>query len=435
MYIAIAILAFGVIIAIHELGHYLSAKALNVKVVEFAIGMGPKLLRKQGKETLYTLRALPFGGFCNMEDEYDENEEASPRSFLQQKRWKRFVILAAGSFANFIAAFIIIFIITTGADGFTGTTITNVVDNFPDESPNELGMLMPGDRIVAVNGERLFYNEDFNLFMRISGDRPITITIDRNGERIDLLTNSESFVSTTLSRVFDGLPDEGPSELVAGDRIVAVNGEFFYTYAEYLSLMAANVDNPITLTLDRNGELIEYERRTYIVDGVEQFRYGISFTPRVSIAFNEIQPTVSEITKYSFYQTYSFMRMIRVSIAMMISGAASIQDVAGPVGIVSVMGTIGQQAAAEHGVLEAVRTIVFFTAFIGVNVAVVNLLPIPAMDGGRILFIFITFIIEKITRKSLDPKYESYINTGAFILLIGLMVLILYNDVMRIVAS
>jgi len=349
MYIVLAILAFGIIIAIHEFGHYISAKSLNVKVIEFAIGMGPKLLYKQGKETLYSLRALPFGGFCTMEGQDELEEDPDPRSFLAQKRWRRIVILAAGSVANFIAAFIIIFILTAGAEGFVGTTVNEVVDHLPNEGPSEL---MPGDRIIRLNGERLFYYDDFNLFMRL------------------------------------------------------------------------NADKPITFTINRNGQIVEYERRSYVVDGVEQFRYAISF--------NAIEGTLLEKIKYSGYQTYSFMRMIRLSIAMMVSGAASMQDISGPVGIVSAMNTIGQQSPTT---IDAVGNIAFFTAFIGVNVAIINLLPIPAMDGGRILFIFVTWAIEKITRRRLDPKYEGYINTGAFVLLIALMVLILYNDVMRIVGG
>jgi len=347
MYIVLAILAFGIIIAFHEVGHYLSAKALGVKVNEFAIGMGPKLLSKQGKETLYSLRVLPFGGFCAMEGEHEEGEIPDPRSFLSQKRWRRIIILAAGSVANLITAFIIIFILTAGAEGFVGTTIFEVDDRMPNEGPSEL---IAGDRIVSINGERLFYYDDFSLFMRL------------------------------------------------------------------------NADSPIVFTLDRNGESVEYVRRAYLIDGEEQFRY--------SITFNAIENTLPEKIKFSVYQTYNFVRMIRVSIAMMISGAASVQDVTGPVGIVSTMNTIGQEAPTKTA---ALGSITFFTAFIGVNVAVINLMPIPAMDGGRILFIFITWIIEKITRRRLDPKYEGYINTGAFVLLIGLMVIIFYNDVMRLI--
>jgi len=348
MYIALAILAFSIIIAIHELGHFFSAKALNVKVNEFAIGMGPKLLSKQGKETLYSLRILPFGGFCSMEGEHEDSEEGDPRAFLVQKRWRRIIILVSGSFANIIAAFIMVLILTIGVSSFQGTTISNVVDHLPSEGASQL---MPGDKLIAINGERLYYYEDFSLFMSI------------------------------------------------------------------------NASKPITFTIDRGGEIIEYQRRTYNVDGENVYRY--------SIYFNTIENSFVETIKYSFYQMYSFMRMIRISIAMLVSGAASFsEDIAGPVGIIGAMNTVGQQSPT---IGAALSNIAFFTAFIGVNVALINLMPIPAMDGGRILFIFITFIIEKITRKQLNPKYENYINTGAFFLLIGLMVVILYNDVVKLI--
>jgi len=350
LFIVLAILAFGVIIAIHELGHYLSARALNVKVNEFAIGMGPKLLKYQGKETLYSLRAIPFGGFCSMEGEHEEGEEPDPRSFLSQKPWRRIIILVSGSFANFIAAFIIVLILTAGADSFGGTTITNVVDRFPEQGPSEI---MAGDRFVAMNGERLFYHDDFVMFSQLNAGKPLVVTIERN------------------------------------------------------------------------GELIEYQRRTYLIDGAPEFRYIPTF--------NRIDANFWETIKYSGYQTYSFIRMIRLSIAMMVSGAIGIGDFAGPVGIIDTMNTIGHQVQANESTSAAIGSIVFFTAFIGVNVAVINLLPIPAMDGGRIFFTVLTWIIEKISKKRLDPKYEGYINTGAFVLLIGLMIFILYNDIARIV--
>jgi regulator of sigma E protease len=269
---------------------------------------------------------------------------------LSQKRWKRIIILASGSFANLIAAFIIVLIITAGADSFGGTTITNVVDRFPEQGPSEI---MVGDRFVAMNGERLFYYDDFAMFSQLNAGKPLTVTIERN------------------------------------------------------------------------GELIEYVRRTYLIDGVEEFRYSLSF--------DRINANFWEIIKYSGYQTYSFVRMIRLSIAMMVSGAIGIGDFAGPVGIIDTMNTIGHQVQENESTFAAISSIVFFTAFIGVNVAVINLLPIPAMDGGRIFFTVLTWIIEKITRKRLDPKYEGYINTTVFVLLIGFMIFILYNDVARII--
>jgi len=371
MFIVLAILAFGFIIAIHELGHYISARLLNVKVNEFAIGMGPKLLKWQGKETLYTLRAIPFGGFCSMEGEHEEDEDPDPRSFLSQKRWRRIVILASGSIANFVAALIIILVLTAGAQGFRGTTVTHI-DGFPTEGTYGL---MEGDTIYSINGERTYYANDFFLFMQLSTLNRNYITEIRDGEEVRI--------------------------------------------------------NHIDFVIERNGERITMknfpmELREVDVNGETVLRYGIT------VRFDVIEATIAEKLKVSFYQVFNYMRMIRLSLAMMFSGAASLRDVSGPVGIVSAMNTVGQQAPT---IGAAILDIISFAAFIGVNVAVINLLPIPAMDGGRILFIFITWAIEKITRKHLDPKYEGYINTGAFVLLIGLMVVILYNDVMRIIGN
>lgn len=374
MFIVLAIIAFGFIIAVHELGHYIAAKALGVKVNEFAVGMGPKIFSWQGKETLYSIRLLPFGGFCAMEDDEvavgeggsnrktTEDSETirtadtsaaateatpNPRAFSTQSGFRRVIILTAGSFANFVIAFIIVMLLTIGLTSFTSTTISEVRDNFPELGPTEL---MPGDRLLTVNGERLFYRDDFVMFMSL------------------------------------------------------------------------NAGNQIVIDFERNGERMTYFRRTHIVDGVEQSRYAI--------VFEEIEANAWERLKYSLYRTYNFVRMIRVSLTMMFTGEASMQDVVGPVGIVDAMNAIGRDSPT---IGAGIGNIVFFTAFIGVNVAVVNMLPIPAMDGGRIFFIFLTWIIEKITKKKLNPKYEGYVNTAAFFLLIGLMVLILYNDVTRII--
>ena len=361
MFIVLGILAFGIVIAVHELGHYISAKALNVKVNEFAIGMGPKLLSKQGKETLYSLRILPFGGFCSMEGEHEEaDEDPDPRSFLSQRRWKRIVILASGSIANIVIAFIVILLLTAGQNGFVGTTITGLHPDFPNKGSNGL---MVGDRLTSINGERLFYIDDFSLLMQINTGETIDLTLDRNGQRI-VLNNF-----------------------------------------------------PLAPRMYRTESAEERE-----VFGEERLRYGLTF--------NSVENSFTETFKFSGYQTYSFIRMIRLSIALMISGVVGVADMAGPVGIVGFMHTIGQEAPSTF---IAILSIIRFAAFIGVNVAVINLLPIPAMDGGRILFTILSWIIEKIIRKPLDPKYEAYINTGAFVLLICFMVFILYNDVARLI--
>ena len=351
MYIIVAIIAFGLLIAVHELGHFTAAKLLGVRVNEFAIGMGPKLLKKQGKETLYSLRALPFGGFCAMDEDTASDD---PRAFTAQKRWRRVVILAAGGIANLLAAVIIIGILVAGMNSFAGTTIREFSEGFPGEG--EQG-LMVGDTIMSINGERLYYLDDFPFLMQLAASSQVDLVVRRDGEMVSL--------------------------------------------------------NRYTL-----------ERREYMTDGEVQFRYGITF--------NRIEANFLETLKYTGYMTINYVRLIRLSIAQLISGAAGVKDLAGPVAIVDAMNDLGQSSPT---IGMALANIANFTAFIGVNIALVNLLPISAMDGGRILFVFITWVIEKILRRRLDPKYEGYIHTTALVLLMGFMVFILVNDVLRIISG
>jgi len=349
MYIIIAIIAFGLLIAVHELGHFTAAKLLGVRVNEFAIGMGPKILKKQGKETLYSLRVFPFGGFCAMDE---DNEAVDSRSFTAQKRWRRVVILAAGGFANILAAFIIVIIIVSGMKSFGGTTLAAIVDGFPDDGANGLQV---GDTILSINGERIYYTDDFLFMMDFFGKSHVDVVIRRDGEKITL----------------------------------------------------------------NNYNLV---RRDFIINGESVHRFGLTF--------NILEANLKEGFKHSCYMTYNFVRLIRLSIAQLISGAAGVKDLAGPVAIVDAMNNMGQ-AAPTVGV--ALLNIAQFTAFIGVNIALVNFLPIPAMDGGRILFTFVNWVIEKITRRKLNAKYEGYIHMTMMVLLMGLMVFILINDVLRII--
>ena len=351
MYIVIAIIAFGLLIAVHEVGHFTAAKLLGVRVNEFAIGMGPKIIKKQGKETLYSLRALPFGGFCSMDEDVASDD---PRAFTAQKRWRRVVILAAGGIANIIAAYIIVVILVAGMSGFAGTTIVELADGFPNDGENRL---MAGDKIVSINGERLYYIDDFPFMMQLAKSNNVDLVVRRGGDTI--------------------------------------------TLNKYL-----------------------LEQREYMTDGEMRLRYGITF--------NRIEPGLIEGFKYSCYMTINYVRLIRLSLAQLISGAAGVKDLTGPVGIVNAINDIGRSSPS---VGAAFANIANFTAFIAVNIALVNFFPIPAMDGGRILFVVLSWVIEKITRRKLDQKYEGYIHMATLVLLMGLMVFILVNDVLRIISN
>lgn len=349
MYIIIAIIIFGLLIVTHELGHFLAAKAFNVRVVEFSVGLGPQLLKKRGKETLYSLRALPIGGSCLMEGEDEDSPD--PRAFTAAGPIKRLIILLAGPFMNFVAGALIVFIIFSQASGFAGTTITALSDGFPLSGRDGL---MVGDRIVSINGERLYYIDDFATFMELAGGRPVDLTVERGGEIITL------------------------------------------------------TDLPL-------------QKREYTENGVKRYKYGITF--------NTIDATAGEKIRYSAYTTLNFVRLVRVSLTGLITGNVGLNQVAGPVGIVDAM----NQVSAGRPVGTALQNIAYISALVAVNLAVMNLLPIPALDGGRIFFLIVTLFVEKISRRRIDPKYEGYVHTAGFFLLVGLMCVILINDVVKLV--
>lgn len=349
MYIIIAILAFGILIAVHELGHFIAAKLCGVKVNEFAIGMGPALLKKQGRETLYALRLLPIGGYCAMEGEDDSSDE--PRAFSNQSRIKKFIILFAGAFMNFLLGFIIILIIYSNAQAFGSNTIDALADGFPDNG--EEGLL-PGDEIYSINGMRIYYSSDFTVAMARFGDR-VSLTVVRGGEK------------TTLSQY-------------------------------------------------------ELAPREYTEDGETVLRYGINF--------KVIKANPWERFKFSTYTAYNFVRQIWYSLSDLVTGAVGLKDLSGPVGIVSTMNQVGSSAET---VKLGIANVVYLCAFIAINLAVMNLLPIPALDGGRIFFLLINWVIEKIIKRSPNPKYEGYIHTAGLVLLLGLMAVVMISDVVKLI--
>jgi len=352
MYIVIAIIIFGILIAVHELGHFTAAKLSKVRVDEFAIGMGPKLLKKQGKETLYTLRALPIGGFCSMGEDAASEE---PRAFTNQRAWKRTVILAAGSAMNFLLGFLIILLIAPAMNpgGYQTAQITGFMDGCPYQGAQALQM---GDVFYKIDGERIYNRQDLNLFLSRNTSGVFDLVLLRDGKQVTL-------------------------------------NDFSMT--------------PHSLT-DNEGNTGQY--------------YGFYFTGFDSGFFAAI--------RFSWYQAIDYVRQVRLGLVDLFTGAVGINGMAGMVGMVDFMNQVGEQSPT---VGIAMLNILSFGALIAINLAVMNLLPIPALDGGRILFLWITWVIERITKRKLDPKYEGYIHFAVLVLLLGFIAFVTFNDIMRII--
>ena len=351
MYIIIAIIIFGILIAIHEFGHFTAAKLCGVKVEEFAIGMGPALFKKQKGETVYALRILPIGGFCAMAGEDEESDD--PRAFTNQGFWKKFVILCAGSFMNLVLGIVLILIMYAGAQAFVTPTIDHFMDGCPYEGAEAM---QPGDTFYSIDGQRIYLVSDVSSFL-IRGDGVYDIVMRRDGEKVEL----KDLALTTK------------------------------TYAEYAD------------------------------EG-----------PKYGFVFGYTEATFGAKLEYTWDTTLEFSRLVWLGLGDLINGRVGLKDMSGPVGIVDMMNEVGQQAESAKA---AADNLLYISAFIAINLAIMNMLPIPALDGGRVFLMIVTVIIEAVSRKKLDPKYEGYIHLGGMVLLLGLMALVMYNDIAKLITG
>lgn len=349
MYILIAIIMFGILIAIHEFGHFIAAKSCGVKVNEFAIGMGPAVFKKQKGETLYSLRILPIGGFCAMEAEDEESDD--PRAFTNQKPLKKLIILAAGSFMNFLLGLILIVLMYSGAEAFISPTIDSFMEGCPYESDDAL---QKGDTFYSIDGHRIYLVNDVATFLA-EGSGTHDLVMLRNGEKVNI--NGIELVP----RIYEDYADEGP-------------------------------------------------------------KYGF--------LFGYVEADFAAKLEYSWNTAMEFSRWVWLGLRELVSGAVGIDQMSGPVGIVDMMNDVGQQSET---VRDAVNNMLYFSAFIAVNLALMNMLPIPALDGGRVFLLLVTVVIEKVTRRRLDPKYEGYIHTAGMVLLLLLMAFVMYNDIAKLI--
>lgn len=338
MYIILAILLFGLLIFIHELGHYITARIFNVAITEFSIGMGPKLISRTSKKTgiAYSIRLLPIGGFVSMvgEDEESDNENA----FHKKPIWQRMIVCAAGSVSNVLLGFIVMFILVAA----TPQLGTLQVASFPEGATSNANIEV-GDIIREVDGRNIHILGELNYFINRYGDEPICVTVERGGSEIVL--EDVVFPTTVQSGHVFGLRD-------------------FYVHVA-----------------DKN---------------------------------------IGTVIKNGFYQALLTIRSVFDSILDLITGTYGVEDLSGPVGVVNVIST-----SAKNDSYQLWNIFVL----LAMNLGIMNLLPIPALDGGRMLIL----LIEAISKRPVNKNLEGYINLVGIILLFGLMIFITVKDIFQLI--
>lgn len=424
--ILVAIIIFSVIVVFHELGHFLLAKKNGIEVTEFSLGMGPRLLSTVKGNTRYSLKLFPIGGSCMMVGE--DGEEDGPGSFGHASVWGRISVVAAGPIFNFILAFVFALVITS-VMGYDRPKVLSVEEN----SPAKEAGLQEGDIITSFQGKHISIGRDISLYESLYGMQQdqIKMTVKRDGKKIDLnfKAASEKKYMLGFSYVPDGEPEitevfvDGAmmkAGVLAGDVITAVDGTKVSTGEELQAYLEEHPlgENAVTITVSRDGNEKEFTVqptvRTQVSTG---FVYNL---------YRE-KTNFFGVLKYSAVEVRYWISSTIDSLGLLIKGTFRVNDLSGPVGIVDAIGSSVEEAKSEGAVVMWMQMF-YWAILLSANLGVMNLLPLPALDGGRLVFL----LIEAVTKKKVNPNIEGMIHFAGFVLLMALMVFVFMNDLKRL---
>ena len=438
--IIIAVLLFELIIFIHEFGHFITAKKSGVKVNEFALGMGKKLFSFTKGETTYSLRLFPIGGFCAMEGEDEDSE--NPRAFNNAKIWKRMIIIVAGAVMNILLGIVLMFITMVAKDSFVSTQVSVA-------SPCSFSAvtgLEAGDKIVSINGYAVNTSTDFSFAL-------FTLPVSEV-DGSELAIYKEDCVFDLYIYAVSNLPENSPSELenTLIDKMLKAEAElrdcadkdacyevFCKYYDDFSELLGKEVGEypeieyretrqrfRTDMVVIRDGERVELKDVDLLT--TKNTENG---DPQMNIDFyvQPIEKTFGAVISQTFNETLSTVRMVWGSVVGLVTGKFSLNDMSGPIGIASAITDVASESLKTSGFGSAVSSIVYIMMIITINLGVINMLPFPALDGGR----FLMLLIEAIFHKPIPRRVEAIINTVGLVLLLGLSAVIAVKDVIKII--
>ncbi len=373
--ILVALLVFALMVVVHEFGHFAVAKLFKINVIEFAVGMGPAIFKKKKGATTYSVRCIPFGGYCMFDD--DVGEAAAPNSFANAAWYKRLCVILAGAFLNLVLGFVVFALLLS----FKQASYRPVITDFVSNASIAQSELQIGDEILRLNDTEIHIKDDVDFFMQRNGAAPVLVTAKR-GEKTVQATVNPSLEKTV------------------------------YTYTE-TEISAVQYINDTELARAKEAAPTDESYKEYIGQTATVTRHIIGFYG------TEPPRTLGTVLHDAFFTTIYNVKIVYISLYDLLRGNVSADQVSGPIGIVSV---IGQATQLGLG------TLLSLVGLLTVNLGIMNLLPIPGLDGCKA----ITTVIEAITRKRLPEKVEGYINLAGFALLILLMLWATFNDIQNI---
>ena len=454
--IIIGVLLFEFIIFAHEFGHFITAKKSGVQVNEFALGMGPKLFGFKKGETQYSLRLFPIGGYCAMEGEDAESD--NPRAFTNAKVWKRMIIIVAGAFMNFVVGLLLMFIVIVQQPYYEST----IVDSFSPVSFSANSGLEADDEIVAVNGYPIWNAKDLQFAIQTLQCRsvdPHSVAVYKEDCCSELRNAAQDIVDgwkdafgeeisdEALGEINTALreecvkingttsKDEADAAMRAGiDRLYAVGGYGEKVKAEYPEIKERDERvryTADTMTVKRGGETVELK-------GVQFYSYYRTQEDmdngKVSVALDfyvkPIEKTFGSVIGQTFSQTATMAKSVWQSLIMLVQGRFSFNDLSGPVGITKAVSVVASEGLKVN-FMSAVNNIIFIMSLITVNLGVVNLLPFPALDGGRFVFL----CVEAVIRRPLPRKFEYIVNGVGLALLLLFIAVVSVKDIWQLITG
>ncbi len=428
MRILIAALILCIVIIMHEFGHFLLAKTNGIVVEEFSVGMGPRILSTEKGGTRYSLKLIPFGGACQMKGEDDS--DCSEGSFGSKNVWRRISVVAAGPIFNFILAFFGAMIIVA-CMGYDPARVVRVTEGSPEA---EAG-LMPGDLITKFDGKKIHMGRELYMRLSLEGlqDKEITMVVERDGEEKVITYRPATQDRYMLG--FSYVPSEAQAEITSltiggvlqkagleiGDIIYSIDGK--------------KVENGIELEkyfdeTPMDGRTLEL---TYLRDGLE---YDIEVTPEAvhyvvqGFSYNLMSEKTNAlgIIKYSFIETRYWVESTLLSLKLLVTGKIGMESISGPVGVVDVIGDVYEDSKDSGSAVTTWLSMLEMLILISANLGIMNLLPFPALDGGRLVFL----VIEAIRGKRVNPNAEGMVHFAGLVILMAFMLFVTFRDVIKL---